>query len=133
MTRRDLKQTKQKSPLREIPPIHPFNRLHCLSTKVVHDQRSKMQMRRAAFRRRWRNIMPFIKVKLIDGSFTHPQKKQIVTRLIEAMESIDEKNPRSATWVVIEEVKLSDLDICAKTLWPVDVEVQATARTALVF
>lgn len=75
--------------------------------------------------------MPFIKVKLIDGVFNHTQKQQIVTRLVEAMESVDGKNPRSATWVVIEELKLSDLSIYANSPCPADVKAQATARTAM--
>ena len=62
--------------------------------------------------------MPFIKVKLIDGAFDHAQKQQIVTRLVEAMDSIDGKHPPSATWVVIEEVKSSDLGEGAKTSFP---------------
>ena len=62
--------------------------------------------------------MPFIKVKLIDGAFDHAQKQQIVTRLVEAMDSIDGKNPPSATWVVIEEVKSGDLGEGAKNSFP---------------
>jgi len=63
--------------------------------------------------------MPFIKVKLIDGAFDHAQKQQIVNRLVEAMDSIDGKNPPSATWVVIEEVKFSELGEGARPLSPV--------------
>jgi len=60
--------------------------------------------------------MPFIKVKLIDGVFNHAQKQQIVARLVAAMDSLDGKKPRSATWVVIEEVKPGELDNGADSL-----------------
>jgi 4-oxalocrotonate tautomerase family enzyme len=81
--------------------------------------------------------MPFIKVKLIDGVFDHMQKQQIVTRLVEVMDSIDGKNPRSATWVVIEEVKLSELGSCANPLSqvarrPIDAKVRPTALAELI-
>jgi 4-oxalocrotonate tautomerase len=75
--------------------------------------------------------MPFIKVKLIDGAFDHAQKQQIVSRLVEAMESIGGKHPRSATWVVIEEVKLSELDHCAKAPSRFEVRAHAAAIAEL--
>jgi 4-oxalocrotonate tautomerase len=75
--------------------------------------------------------MPFIKVKLIDGTFDHVQKQQIVARLVEAMESIDGKNPRSATWVVIEEVRVSDLDNLARPVSRQAVRPRSTALAEL--
>ena len=75
--------------------------------------------------------MPYIKVKLIDGVFNHVQKQQMVNRLVEAIESIDGKNPRSATWVVIEEVKWDNLNISAEKFPAVDVGARGQARTAV--
>ena len=49
--------------------------------------------------------MPFINVKLIEGVFTPEQKKQIITKITDAMVAVEGENMSSVTWVVIEEVK----------------------------
>lgn len=48
--------------------------------------------------------MPFIQVKLIENVFTTEQKKQIISKLTDAMVSIEGENMRPVTWVVIEDV-----------------------------
>ena len=72
--------------------------------------------------------MPLINVKLIDGVFSELQKKQIVTKLTDAMVSIEGENMRSVTWVVIEEVKSGDWAIGGKTLTTADVKALAAGR-----
>jgi len=47
--------------------------------------------------------MPLIQVKLIEGVFNEAQKKQIITKLTDAMVSVEGENMRPVTWVVIEE------------------------------
>ena len=74
--------------------------------------------------------MPLISVKLIDGVFSESQKKQIVTKLTDAMVSIEGENLRSATWVVIEEVKSGDWGMGGKTLTTADVKALAAGRSA---
>jgi 4-oxalocrotonate tautomerase len=74
--------------------------------------------------------MPLINVKLIDGVFSEPQKKQIVAKLTDAMVSIEGENMRSVTWVVIEEVKSADRGIGGKTLTTADVKALAAGRSA---
>ena len=49
--------------------------------------------------------MPLIQVKLIDEVFTSTQKKEIITKLTDAMVSIEGENMRAVTWVLIEEVR----------------------------
>jgi 4-oxalocrotonate tautomerase len=49
--------------------------------------------------------MPLIQVKLIEGVFDSKQKKEIITKLTNAMVSIEGENLRPVTWVVIEEVR----------------------------
>ena len=49
--------------------------------------------------------MPLINVKLIEGVFSEPQKKQMIEKLTDAMVGIEGENMRQVTWVVIEEVK----------------------------
>jgi len=72
--------------------------------------------------------MPLINVKLIDGVFTEAQKKQMVTRLTDAMVSIEGENMRHVTWVVIEEVKSGDWALGGKTLTTADVKALAAGR-----
>jgi 4-oxalocrotonate tautomerase len=48
--------------------------------------------------------MPLIQVKLIEEVFTPAQKKEIITKLTDAMVAIEGENLRPVTWVVIEEV-----------------------------
>ncbi|MFL6229143.1 MAG: 4-oxalocrotonate tautomerase family protein [Pyrinomonadaceae bacterium] len=60
--------------------------------------------------------MPFINVKLIEGVFSAPQKREIVEKLTDAMVSIEGENMRQVTWVVVEEVKSGDWGIGGQTL-----------------
>ncbi|HZQ24768.1 MAG TPA: tautomerase family protein [Terriglobales bacterium] len=55
--------------------------------------------------------MPFIQVKLIDEVFTPSQKKDIITKLTDAMVSIEGEHMRPVTWVVIEEVRSGEWGI----------------------
>lgn len=52
--------------------------------------------------------MPLINVKLIEGVFTPTQKQEMIRKLTEAMVSIEGENMRSATSVIIDEVKSGD-------------------------
>ena len=45
--------------------------------------------------------MPLIQVKLIEEVFTPTQKKEIITRLTDAMVRVEGENMRSVTWVTI--------------------------------
>ena len=60
--------------------------------------------------------MPLIQVKLIEDVFTPAQKKEIITRLTDAMVSIEGENLRSVTWVTIEEVRSGDWGIGGQAL-----------------
>ena len=71
--------------------------------------------------------MPLINVKLIDGVFSESQKKQIATKLTDAMVSIEGEDMRPVTWVVIEEVKSGDWAIGGKVLTTADVKALAAA------
>jgi 4-oxalocrotonate tautomerase len=55
--------------------------------------------------------MPLIQVKLIENVFTPAQKKQIITKLTDAMVSIEGENMRPVTWVVIEEARSGEWGI----------------------
>lgn len=55
--------------------------------------------------------MPLIEVKLIEDVFTAAQKKEIITKLTDTMAAIDGQNLRSATVVIVEEVRSGDWGI----------------------
>ncbi len=60
--------------------------------------------------------MPLIQVKLIEDVFTSAQKKEIITRLTDAMVAIEGENMRSVTWVVIEVVRSGEWGIGGQAL-----------------
>lgn len=74
--------------------------------------------------------MPLINVKLIENVFTPEQKKQIVSKLTDAMVAIEGENMRSVTWVVIDEVKSGDWAIGGQPLTTADVKALAAGRSA---
>jgi len=83
-----------------------------------------------ASRRGKETVMPLINVKLIEGVFNESQKKQIVTKLADAMVAIEGENLRPVTWVVIEEVKSGQWAIGGKTLSTAEVKALAAGRAA---
>ena len=52
--------------------------------------------------------MPLVNVRLIEGVFTPEQKRDMIRRLTDTMVEIEGENMRSATWVIVEEVKSGD-------------------------
>jgi 4-oxalocrotonate tautomerase len=58
-----------------------------------------------------KTTMPLIQVKLIEEVFTPAQKKEIVTKLTDAMVAVEGENMRSVTWVIIEDVRSGDWGI----------------------
>jgi 4-oxalocrotonate tautomerase len=60
--------------------------------------------------------MPLIQVKLIEEVFTPAQKKDIITKLTDAMVAVEGENMRSVTWVVIEDVRSGDWGIGGQAL-----------------
>jgi 4-oxalocrotonate tautomerase len=69
--------------------------------------------------------MPLINVKLIEDVFTPEQKQEIVSRLTDAMVSIEGENMRQVTWVIVEEVNSGDWGIGGKALTSQDVKALA--------
>ena len=69
--------------------------------------------------------MALIQVKLIEGVFTAPQKREIIERLTDAMVEIEGENMRRTIWCVIEEVASGEWGIGGKTLTADDVRALA--------
>ena len=69
--------------------------------------------------------MALIQVRLIEGVFTAPQKREIIERLTDAMVEIEGENMRRTIWCVIEEVASGEWGIGGKTLTADDVRALA--------
>ena len=55
--------------------------------------------------------MPLIHVKVIEGVLNSTQKKSLITKLTDAMVSVEGENLRPFTWVVVEEVRSGEWGI----------------------
>ena len=73
--------------------------------------------------------MPLVQVKVIEGVFTEAQKQEIVSRLTDAMVSVEGENMRPVTWVVVEEVKSGDWGIGGRPLTTADVKALAAGKS----
>ena len=60
--------------------------------------------------------MPLIQVKVIENVFTPAQKSQIITKLTDAMVSIEGENTRPVTLVLIEEVRSGEWGIGGRAM-----------------
>ena len=60
--------------------------------------------------------MPLIQVKVIEDVFTPTQKREIISKLTDAMVAIEGENLRSVTWVTIEEVRSGEWGIGGQAL-----------------
>jgi 4-oxalocrotonate tautomerase len=60
--------------------------------------------------------MVLIQVKLIQGVFTAPQKREIAERLTDAMVAIEGEPMRNAIWCLIEEVASDEWAVGGHTL-----------------
>lgn len=72
--------------------------------------------------------MPFVNVKLIEGVFTPKQKQEIISKITDAMVSIEGENLRPVTWVVVEEVKSGDWGIGGNGITVADVRAMAAGN-----
>ena len=74
--------------------------------------------------------MPLIQVTLIEEVLTPAQKMEIITKLTDAMVSIEGENLRPVTWVIIEEVRSGNLGIGGQAMTTEAVRALATENTA---
>jgi 4-oxalocrotonate tautomerase len=69
--------------------------------------------------------MPLIEVNLIKDVFSPQQKRDIITRLTDAMVEIEGENMRPVTWCVVREVASGDWGIAGNPLTTADVRALA--------
>jgi 4-oxalocrotonate tautomerase len=74
--------------------------------------------------------MPLIHVRVIKDVFSKEQKGQIISKLTDAMVSIEGENMRGVTWCVVEEVESGDWGIGGKPLTTADVHALARGKAA---
>ncbi len=67
--------------------------------------------------------MPLIQVKVVEGSLSQGQKRQVIENLTDTMISIEGKSLRPFTWVLIDKVKSSELGSGGKEMNPFDIKV----------
>jgi 4-oxalocrotonate tautomerase len=65
--------------------------------------------------------MPLVNVRVIEGVFTAEQKQDIITKVTDAMVSIEGESLRGVTWVLVEEVRSGDWGIGGQELTTADV------------
>jgi 4-oxalocrotonate tautomerase len=73
--------------------------------------------------------MPLIQVKLIEEVFTPAQKKEIITKLTDAMVSIEGEHMRPVTWVIIEDVRSGEWGIGGQAMTTDQVKAIAAGKS----
>ena len=74
--------------------------------------------------------MPLIQVRVIKDVFSKEQKHQMISKLTDAMVSIEGENMRGVTWVKISEVTSGDWGIGGQPLTTEAVKELAAGRHA---
>ena len=75
--------------------------------------------------------MPLIQVRVIKDVFSKEQKRQIISKLTDAMVSIEGENMRQVTWCVVEEVKSGDWGIAGNAVTAEHVRQELKAHPKL--
>jgi 4-oxalocrotonate tautomerase len=73
--------------------------------------------------------VPLIQVSVIKGVFSAEQKTQMISRLTEALVSVEGENMRGVTWVKIDEIESGDWGIGGQALTTEAVLALAAGKT----
>ena len=74
--------------------------------------------------------MPLVTIDVIKDVFTPAQKKDLITRVTQAMIEVEGENMRPVTWVRINEFESGDWAIGGKPLRASDVQALAAGKAA---
>ena len=74
--------------------------------------------------------MPLVTIDVIKDAFTPSQKKELLSKVTEAMVAVEGENMRAITWVRINEVEGGDWAIGGKALRASDVHALAAGKAA---
>jgi 4-oxalocrotonate tautomerase len=73
--------------------------------------------------------VPLIQVKLIEEVFTPAQKREMITKLTDAMVSIEGERMRGVTWVLIEDVRSGEWGIGGQAMTTDAVKALAAGKS----
>jgi 4-oxalocrotonate tautomerase len=73
--------------------------------------------------------MPLLNVKIMEGVFTPPQKREMIRKLTDTMVAIEGEHMRPLTLVVIEEIKSGDWGMGGNSYSTADVKALAYANS----
>ncbi len=74
--------------------------------------------------------MPLVTIDVIKDVFTPSQKKELISKVTEAMIAVEGENMRPVTWVRINEFEGGDWAIGGKALKASDVHALAAGKAA---
>jgi len=74
--------------------------------------------------------MPLVTIDVIKDVFTPAQKKDLITKVTQAMIQVEGENMRPVTWVRINEFESGDWAIGGKPLRASDVQALAAGKAA---
>ena len=74
--------------------------------------------------------MPLVTIDVIKDVFSPRQKQDLISRVTEAMISVEGEALRGVTWVRIQEIQQGDWGIGGKTLTAKDVHALAAAKAS---
>jgi len=74
--------------------------------------------------------MPLVTIDVIKDVFTPKQKQDLITRVTDAMVSVEGEAMRGVTWVRVQEIQQGDWGIGGKTLTAADVHALASGKAA---
>ena len=74
--------------------------------------------------------MPLVTIDVIQDVFTPSQKKELISKVTEAMIAVEGENMRPVTWVRINEIQGGDWAIGGKALKASDVHALAAGKVA---
>jgi len=74
--------------------------------------------------------MPLVTIDVIKDVFTPNQKRELITKVTEAMVAVEGENMRPVTWVKINEIESGDWAIGGKPLRAADVQALAKGKAA---
>jgi 4-oxalocrotonate tautomerase len=74
--------------------------------------------------------MPLVTIDVIKDVFTPAQKKELITKVTQAMVDVEGENMRPVTWVRINEFESGDWAIGGKPLRTSDVQALAAGKAA---
>jgi 4-oxalocrotonate tautomerase len=73
--------------------------------------------------------MPLVDIQLIKGVFTPDQKKDMISKVTEAVVSVEGERMRGVTWVRVQEIESGEWAIGGKALTAADVKALAAGKS----